>query len=100
MQGKSHRLALHLLKNLLYYKNDNFLAYDMMTDAYKGLNDMARYYEARSDLYYQLANYPKAIDDINMALNELDNTDQLENRRLEAKKKALQTEFSRLKKLN
>lgn len=100
MQAKSHRLALHLLKNLLYYKNDTFLAYEMLTQAYKGLNDMARYYEARSDLYYQLANYPKAIDDINMALNELGEQDQLENRRLEAKKKALHTEFSRLKQLN
>lgn len=100
MQGKSYRLALHLLRNLLYYKNDNFLAYEMLVEAYKGLNDMARYYEARSDLYYQLANYPKAIDDINVALNQLTSDDQLESRRLEAKKKQLQTEFSRLKKLN
>ncbi|OBP15246.1 peptidase [Rheinheimera sp. SA_1] len=100
MQGKSYRLALHLLRNLLYYKNDNFLAYEMLVEAYKGLNDMARYYEARADLYYQLANYPKAIDDINVALNQLTPDDQLESRRLEAKKKQLQTEFSRLKKLN
>ncbi|MBU1438997.1 MAG: M48 family metalloprotease [Gammaproteobacteria bacterium] len=100
MQGKSHRLALHLLRNLLYYKNDNFLAYEMLVDAYKALNEMAHYYEARADLYYQLANYPKAIEDINVALNQLSAEELLEGRRLEAKKKQLQTEFSRLKKLN
>jgi predicted Zn-dependent protease len=100
MQGKSYRLALHLLRNLLYYKNDNFLAYEMLVDTYKGLNDMARFYEARADLYYHLANYPKAIEDINVALNQLKSDEQLESRRLEAKKKQLQTEYSRLKKLN
>ncbi len=73
MEAKSYRLALHLLKSLLYYQNDNFLAYEMLTQAYKGLNDMARFYEARADLYYQLANYDKAIEDLNMALNQLDN---------------------------
>lgn len=100
MEAKSYRLALHLLKSLLYYQNDNFLAYEMLTQAYKGLNDMARFYEARADLYYQLANYDKAIEDLNMALNQLDHNDKLENRRLEAKKKQLQTEYNRLKKLN
>lgn len=100
MEAKSYRLALHLLKNFLYYKPDNFLAYEMLTQAYRGLGDMAGYYEARADLYYQLALYEKAIDDLNMALNQLDANDRLENRRLEAKKKQLQTEFNRLKQLN
>jgi len=100
MEAKSYRLALHLLKSLLYYQNDNFLAYEMLTQAYRGLNEMARYYEARADLFYQLANYEKAIEDLNMALNQLDSHDKLENRRLEAKKKQLQTELNRLKKLN
>ncbi len=98
--AKSDRLALHLLKNLLYYKPDTFLAYDMLTDVYKSMNDMAKYFEARADLYYQLAIYPKAIDDINEALNQLGADDKLENRRLEAKKKQWQTELNRLKQLN
>lgn len=98
--AKSERLALHLLKNLLYSKPDTFLAYDMLTDVYKSMNDMAKYFEARADLYYQLAIYPKAIDDINEALNQLGSDDKLENRRLEAKKKQWQTELNRLKQLN
>jgi len=100
LQAKSYRLALHLLKNLLYYKPDNFLAYQMMIDVYKGLNDNARYFEARADLKYQVANYPGAIDDLNEALNHVDSEDSLENRRIEAKKKLWQTEFNRLRKLN
>ena len=100
MKTNSHRLALHLLKSLLYYKNNNFLAYEMLVEVYRQMNDMAKYYEAKADLYYQLAIYPKAIDEINMALNQLAPDDQLENRRLESKKKQWQTEFTRLKKLN
>ena len=100
MAAKSERLALHLLKNLLYFKPDTYLAYEMLIDAYKSLNDMAKYFEARADLYYQLAIYPKAIDDINESLNRLAETDKLESRRLEAKKKQWQAEFARLKQLN
>ncbi len=100
LAAKSERLALHLLKNLLYFKPDTYLAYEMLIDAYKSMNDMAKYFEARADLYYQLAIYPKAIDDINEALNRLAATDKLESRRLEAKKKQWQAEFTRLKQLN
>lgn len=100
IRGQSNRLALHLLKSLLYYKNNNFLAYDMLIDVYRQMNDMAKYHEAKADMYYQLAIYPKAIDDINMALNQLSPEDDLENRRLESKKKQWQAEFNRLKKLN
>jgi len=100
MAAKSERLALHLLKNLLYFKPDTYLAYEMLIDVYKSMNDMAKYFESRADLYYQLAIYPKAIDDINEALNRLSEGDKLESRRLEAKKKQWQTEFTRLKQLN
>jgi hypothetical protein len=72
----------------------------MLVEVYRQLDDMAKYYEAKADIYYQLAIYPKAIDEINMALNHLADDDQLENRRLESKKKQWQTEFNRLKKLN
>ena len=95
----ANRLAIHLLKNLLYYKNDSILAYDLLSEAYKAAGDMAGFYEARADLSYQLANYPKAIDDVNEALNHLTSEEKLENRRLEAKKSQLQTEFDRLRRM-
>lgn len=99
LQANAYRLATHLLKSLLFYKEDNIPAYEMLADAYKGMEDFAKYYEARSNLYYQRANYPRAIDDINEALNYLQPEDRLENRRLEAKKQKLQAEFSRLQRM-
>lgn len=99
LKAEANRLAVHLLKSLLFYKNDNILAYGMLSDAYKALGDFAKFYEARADLSYQLANYPKAIDDLNEALNHLQPEDKLENRRLEAKKNQLQSEFNRLKRM-
>ncbi|KKO46148.1 peptidase [Arsukibacterium ikkense] len=99
IKAGSYRLAVHLLRNLLYVKNDNILAYDLLSDAYKSLEDYAKYYETRADLFYQLANYPKAIDDLNEALNQLGDNARLENRRLEAKKQQLQAEFERLKRM-
>ncbi|MBU2115872.1 MAG: M48 family metalloprotease [Gammaproteobacteria bacterium] len=99
LKSGANRLAIHLLKNLLYYKNDSILAYDLLSEAYKANGDMARYYEAKADLSYQLANYPKAIDDLNEALNYLTPEDKLESRRLEAKKSLLQTEFDRLRRM-
>ncbi|WP_333606740.1 M48 family metalloprotease [Arsukibacterium sp.] len=99
LRSGSHRLAIHLLRNLLYYKDDNILAYDLLAEAYKQLEDFAKYYEARADLQYQLANYPRAIDDLNEALNHLPNEAKLENRRIEAKKRQLQAEFARLQRM-
>ena len=99
IQGKAYRLAVHLLRNLLYFKNDIFLAYEMLADTYKAMEDYARYYEARADLYYQLAVYPKAIDDLNEALNHVGPKNTLEIRRIEAKKKQWQAELNRLKRL-
>ncbi len=100
IKANSHRLALHLLKSLLYYKNNNYLAYEMLVEVYRQMNDMAKYYEAKADLYYLMAIYPKAIDELNMALNQLATNDELENRRLESKKKQWKTELTRLKQLN
>ena len=99
LKSGANRLAIHLLKNLLYYKDDSILAYDLLAEAYKATGDMARFYEARADLSYQLAIYPKAIDDLNEALNHLTAEEKLESRRLEAKKNQLQTEFDRLRRM-
>lgn len=99
IKAGQNRQAVNLLRNMLFYKDDSIIAYELLSEAYKNLDDFARYYEARSDLYYQLANYPRAIDDINEALNHLKAQDLLENRRLEAKKKQLQAEFSRLQRM-
>ena len=99
LKSGAHRLAIHLLKSLLFYKSDSILAYDLLSEAYKASEDFARFYEARADLSYQLANYPRAIDDINEALNHLAPEEKLENRRLEAKKRQLQAEFDRLRRM-
>ncbi|WP_423186214.1 M48 family metalloprotease [Alishewanella sp. d11] len=99
IKSGSYGLAVHLLRNLLFHKDDNILAYDLLSEAYKLQEDFAKYYEARSDLFYQLANYPKAIDDLNEALNHLGSEARLETRRIEAKKRQLQAEFDRLKRM-
>lgn len=99
MKSNGYHLAIHLLKSLLFYKNDNILAYDLLAEAYKAQGELAKYYEARADLAYQLANYPKAIDDLNESLNHLKPEQKLENRRLEAKKRQLQAEFNRLQRM-
>lgn len=99
LKAGANRLAVHLLKSLLFYQNDNILAYDLLSQAYKAMGDFAKYYEAKADLSYQQANYPKAIDDLNEALNNLTPEEKLENRRLEAKKTALQAEFNRLQRM-
>jgi predicted Zn-dependent protease len=99
LKAGSHRLAVHLLRNLLYVKNDNILAYDLLSDAYKLMEDFPKYYETRADLYYQLANYPKAIDELNEALNHIGDSSRLENRRVEAKKQQMQAEFDRLQRM-
>lgn len=99
VKAGSYGLAIHLLRNLLYYKDDNILAYDLLSEAYKLQEDFAKYYEARADLFYQMANYPKAIDDLNEALNHLKADARLENRRIEAKKRQLQAEFERLQRM-
>lgn len=99
IKANSYPLAIHLLRNLLYHKDDNIIAYDLLAEAYKRQGEMARFHEARADLFYQLANYPKAIDELNEALNFLTSEARLENRRLEAKKRQWQAEFDRLQRM-
>ncbi len=99
VKSGNYGLAIHLLRSLLYYKDDSILAYDLLAEAYKAQEDFAKYYEARADLFYQMANYPKAIDDLNEALNALRADQRLENRRIEAKKRQLQAEFERLQRM-
>ncbi|WP_456237616.1 beta-barrel assembly-enhancing protease [Alkalimonas mucilaginosa] len=99
IKAGGNRLAIHLLKDMLHYKEDNILAYDLIAKAYQNLEDYARFYEARSDFHYQLANYPRAIDDLQEALNHLSSSDKLENRRLEAKRRQMQAEFDRLRRM-
>lgn len=99
IKAGGNRLAIHLLRNMLHYKPDNILAYDLIARAYQNLEDFARFYEARSDFHYQLANYPRAIDDLQEALNHLTSAETLENRRLEAKRRQIQAEYDRLRRM-
>lgn len=99
MNAKAYRLAIHLLKTLLFYKEDNILAYGMLIDAYQAMEDLPSLYEARANVSYQLANYPKAIDYIDEAINYLQPEEKLEARRLVAKKKQLQAEYSRIQRM-
>lgn len=99
IKAGGNRLAIHLLRDMLHFKPDNILAYDLIAKAYENLEDFSRFYEARSDFYYQLANYPRAIDDLQEALNHLSSSEKLENRRLESKRRSLQAEFDRLRRM-
>ena len=79
--------AIKMLKSFLLQKGENYLGYDLLTNAYRKAKHpaYANIYQAQSDAY--LGRYQKAIQSLRQAKEQLDEDNFTEKKRIEALEK-------------
>ncbi|WP_018690870.1 beta-barrel assembly-enhancing protease [Algicola sagamiensis] len=79
--------AIRMLKSFLLQKGENYLGYDLLTNAYRKAKHpaYANIYQAQSDAY--LGRYQKAIQSLRQAKEQLDEDNFTEKKRIEALEK-------------
>ncbi|MFC3032398.1 M48 family metalloprotease [Pseudoalteromonas fenneropenaei] len=84
LEAKNYTQAAQLLRVFLLEKPDHVLAKELLTKAYEGLENKAAYHEANADLMADYGAYMKAADEIQKALNHVENGDEIKQQRLKA----------------
>ncbi|GAA61874.1 TPR repeat-containing protein VC_2164 [Pseudoalteromonas sp. BSi20652] len=94
LEAEQYELAENILKSFLLEKPDHNLGKQLLADAYKKQDKLAAYHEANADVLAQFGAYLKAADEIQKALNFVEQTELIKQQRL----KALLTQYRRLQK--
>ncbi|WP_017445307.1 M48 family metalloprotease [Gayadomonas joobiniege] len=91
--------AVELLKDFIILHPEHYLAWQLMSDAYKQLGDRAMYHQSQAELYALVLAYPKAIDELHTAFNYIDSESDTDKKRISARIKQLRSEQESLKRL-
>lgn len=90
--------ATQILKDYLLVDSNNFLALQLLSDAYGKSRQMLEMHQSKAEVYALVAAYPRAIDELHSAYNFAgDRT--LEKQRIRARIDQLRDEIDRLKTL-
>ncbi len=92
-------LAERLLKYYLLDKPDNALAKDLMAQTYKQQKNKSAYHEMRASIYGDFGAYAQASSEIQKALNNIEEDEEIKQKRLKARLKQyrlLQKELAKL----
>ncbi len=92
-------LAERLLKYFLLDKPNHALGMDLMAAAYKSQKNLAAYHEIRAGIYAQHGAYQNSSDEVQKALNQIAENDDIKRQRLQALLKQyrqMQKEIARL----
>lgn len=84
LKAKQHEKAEQLLKIFLLEKPDHLLARDLLTQAYKAQQNKSAYHESKASVYAQYGAFSKAADEIQRALNHIENDEEIKKSRLKA----------------
>ncbi|GEK08361.1 beta-barrel assembly-enhancing protease [Pseudoalteromonas peptidolytica] len=81
---KQYELAEQLLKIFLLEKPEHILARDLLTQAYEFLDNKAAYHESKASVYSQYGAFSKAADEVQRALNHVQDNEDIKRTRLKA----------------
>lgn len=84
INAKQYDKAIQLLSYYLLEKPNDFLATQLLRDAYKQSKNMAKYHATSAEYFALASNYQAAIKAVDRALNHLTTEDKAEISRLEA----------------
>lgn len=87
LAAKMEQESIELLEYYLLVKPNDFLATQMLTDAYKQSKNMAKYHATKAELYALMARYSQAISFADKAMSYLGKKDNTEISRLQALKR-------------
>lgn len=89
--------AINLLNYFLIGHSENFLAVDLLAQAYKAKGDKSRFHETRAETYALMSLYDQSISELNRALDETRNDQVIAIQRMEARKKQIRDQMAGLK---
>ncbi|WP_419149331.1 M48 family metalloprotease [Pseudoalteromonas 'SMAR'] len=84
LEAKQFEKAEQLLKIFLLEKPDHLLARDLLTQAYKAQQNKSAYHESKASVYAQYGAFSKAADEVQRALNHIENDEEIKKSRLKA----------------
>ncbi|CCQ12398.1 Exported zinc metalloprotease YfgC precursor [Pseudoalteromonas luteoviolacea B = ATCC 29581] len=84
IEAKEYEQALQILKVFLLEKPDHHLAKELLVSVYEAQENRAAYHEAKADLLVQYGAYMKAADEIQKALNHVEEKEEIKQQRLKA----------------
>ncbi len=96
--NKQFEQASELLKDYLLIKPDNHLAWQLITDAYKGQNKLSQYHQAKAEVLAQRLQFSEAIDALHTATVKLDKKDNSTRKRISGRIKQLRDEQEKFSK--
>lgn len=92
--AKDYDTALQVLKVFLLEKPENQLAKELLTSVYEAQENKAAYHESKADVLALYGAYTKAADEIQKALNHVEQGEEIKQQRL----KALLTQYRQMQK--
>ncbi|WP_462174314.1 beta-barrel assembly-enhancing protease [Pseudoalteromonas xiamenensis] len=84
IEAKDFETALQVLKVFALEKPEHNLAKQLLTKVYEEQNNKAAFHEAKADLLSQYGAYTKAADEIQKALNHVEDSEEIKQQRLKA----------------
>lgn len=84
IKAKQYEVAEQLLKIFLLDKPDHIIARDLLTQAYEAQENKAAYHESKASVYAQYGAFNKAADEVQRALNHVEDKEDIKRTRLKA----------------
>lgn len=82
--SQNYEPAVEMLRDLLLIDNENFLAYQLLNDAYNRNQQKKEAHMAQAEIYALISAYPLAIDELQFAYNQV-SADTLEKQRIKGR---------------
>lgn len=98
IKAEKYGLATHLLQDFLILNPGNFIAHDLLTEAYRKQDKPSQMHASQAEVYALLGLYPKAIDELHTAYN-FASEKTLMKKRIKARIVQLQESENQLKRL-
>lgn len=99
LEAEQYQQAEILLQDFLLVQPNNFIAHDLLTDAYKKQNKMAMMHATKAEVFSLLGAYSRAIDELQTGYNFADDKP-LVKKRIKARIIQFQEQENKLKRLN
>lgn len=84
MSAQNYAPAIEMLRDLLLVDNENFLAYQLLNDAYNRNQQKKEAHMVQAEIYALISAYPLAIDELQFAYNQV-SADTLEKQRIKGR---------------
>jgi predicted Zn-dependent protease len=98
LHSKANDKAIELLRDYLLTDKNNFLANQLLSDAYRANNDTGLMHQTKAEVYALVGGYQRAVDELQFAYNHSQD-DHLTKQRIRARIQQFRNEIKKLQAL-